>query len=512
MLHWFENLQKTLIYHGLSSSLVLFFSITLLLWINRAFRAKNSFNFPPSPPKLPIVGHLHRLGPLPHRSFRDLSEKYGPLMLLQMGFGPTVIVSSAEIAKQIMTTHDLIFANRPATTASKAFLYGAKDIAFANYGEYWRQMRKICVVDLLSVKRVQSFSSIRGEGVANMVNKIKQSCLMKNEVNLSELIVSYTTNVISRVALGRSLEGDWGKSKYADLPKQMMELFGIFSVEDMFPSLGWVDYLTGYAQKVKTVAKSMDHFLDEVIEDHLNSRNDDDDTRDFVDLLLKYQKDATLGIEITRECIKAVILDMYVGGTDSTNATLEWAMAEIFNHPNVMEKLKKEVHQVVGEKFKVCEDDVNKMDYLQCVIKETLRLHPPLTIIVPRIPSESTTIEGYHIPAQTRVIINAWAIGRDPKMWDKPEEFMPERFIDKPVDLVGQNFDFIPFGGGRRKCPAILFATTSIGSVLANLLYWFNWELPSDARDAKNVSMTEAFGLTSHKKHPLRLVPIPHAF
>ncbi|PIA36168.1 hypothetical protein AQUCO_03400228v1, partial [Aquilegia coerulea] len=477
VLQWFENQQEILLYHFLSTSLFLFFSISSLLWITRVFQPKKLYNLPPSPPKLPIIGHLHRLGPLPHRSFRDLSEKYGPLMLLQMGFCPTVIVSSAEIAKQIMTTHDVIFANRPATTASKAFLYGAKDIAFADYGEYWRQMRKICVVDLLSVKRVQSFSLIRGEGIANMVNKIKQSCLMRKEVNLTELIVSYTTNVISRVALGRSLEGDWGKSKYADLPKQMMELFGIFSVEDMFPSLGWIDFLTRYAQNVKMVAKSMDHFLDEVIEDHLKSRNDNDDTRDFVDLLIKYQKDATLGIEITRECIKAVILDMYVGGTDSTNATLEWAMAEIFNHPNVMEKLTKEVRRVVGNKSKVEENDVNQMDYLQCVIKETLRLHPALTIIVPRIPSKSTTIEGYDIPAQTRVIINAWAIGRDPKIWDKPEESIPERFIDKPVDLVGQDFDFIPFGGGRRKCPAILFATTSIGSVLANLLYWFNWEL-----------------------------------
>ncbi|PIA51522.1 hypothetical protein AQUCO_01100403v1, partial [Aquilegia coerulea] len=429
--------------------------------------------------------HLHRLGPLPHRSFRDLSEKYGPLMLLQMGFGPTVIVSSAEIAKQIMTTHDVIFANRPATTASKAFLYGAKDIAFADYGEYWRQMRKICVVDLLSVKRVQSFSLIRGEGIANMVNKIKQSCLMRKEVNLTELIVSYTTNVISRVAL----------------------VWKIY----MFPSLGWIDFLTGYAQNVKMVAKSMDHFLDEVIEDHLKSRNDNDDTRDFVDLLIKYQKDATLGIEITRECIKAVILDMYVGGTDRTNATLEWAMAEIFNHPNVMEKLTKEVRRVVGNKSKVEENDVNQMDYLQCVIKETLRLHRPPTIIVPRIPSKSTTIEGYDIPAQTRVIINTWAIGRDPKIWDKPEEFIPERFIDKPVDLVGQDFDFIPFGGGRRKCPAILFATTSIGSVLANLLYWFNWELSGDAKET-SIDMTEAFGLTSHKKHPLCLIPKPNSF
>ncbi|KAL5717883.1 hypothetical protein ACHQM5_010839 [Ranunculus cassubicifolius] len=166
----------------ISIVLLFFFSFFTLLWLNRA-RARSALNLPPSPPKFPIIGHIHHLGALPHRSLQALSTKYGPLMLLQLGQTPTLVVKSAEMAKQILKTNDIIFANMPITTASKAFLYGCKDIAFAPYGDYWRQMRKICVLDLLSAKRVQSFRFIREEEIGNMVNKIKKSCSEKKKKN-----------------------------------------------------------------------------------------------------------------------------------------------------------------------------------------------------------------------------------------------------------------------------------------------------------------------------------------
>ncbi|KAF9591827.1 hypothetical protein IFM89_008477 [Coptis chinensis] len=461
---------------------------------------------PPSPPKLPIIGHLHRLGKLPHRSLQALSEKYGPLMLLRLGQTPTVIVSSANLAKEIMKTHDVIFANRPITTATKELFNGNKDIAFAPYGEYWRNVRKIVVMDLLSVKRVQSFRYIREEEIGKMLEKIRQSSSLGSGVDVSELIVTVTNNLISRVTLGKSWEVC---AKYADLPKQVMELIGNFSVEDLFPSLGWIDVLTGLHKKMKRVSKAMSQFLDEVIDEHLKSRKDEDDeTRDFVDLLIKYHMDPTLGCEITRENLRALIFDLFVGGTDSTSTTTEWILAELFHHPEVLKKLQNEVRTAIGTESMVDEDDTNRMEYMHCVIKETLRLHPPLTIIIPRVPTENTTIDGYHIPAQTRVIINAWAIARDPKIWDNPDQFIPERFINNQVDFRGQDFEFIPFGAGRRICPGILFSVTSMASILANLLYWFDWDLPNGVES----DVTEIFGLTNHKKDPLRLVPTVHAF
>ncbi|PIA51526.1 hypothetical protein AQUCO_01100407v1 [Aquilegia coerulea] len=501
-LQWFENQQAILVHHPLSLPL-LFFSLFFLLCFNRVWPAKAT-NLPPSPPKLPIIGHLHCLGTLPHRSLQALSEKYGPLMLLQLGQTPALVVSSAAMAKQIMKTHDIIFANRPITTASKLFLYGCKDITFAPYGEYWRQMRKICILDLLSVKRVQSFSFVRKEEIANMVNDIKQSCSLGRKINLSGLIVSATNNIISRVALGRS----WG-TEYAELTTQVMDLFGILSMEDVFPSLGWIDVLTGLHRKMKKTSKTMHQFVDEVIEEHVLGRNDDNrkaDQKDFVDILLDYEEDPTPTFEFTRENLKAVIIDMFVAGTDTIYTTLEWAMAELVNHPNEMKILQEEIHRVVGDKSEVDENEISQMDYLSCVIKETLRLHPPLVMVIPRVSSARSDIDGYNIPANTRVIINAWAIARDPKIWDKPNEFIPGRFIKNKVDFRGQDFEFIPFGAGRRGCPGISFGITSIESILASLLYWFDWESPSGNTNEK-IDMSEAFGLSVHMKSPLNLVP-----
>ncbi|KAF9615901.1 hypothetical protein IFM89_027022 [Coptis chinensis] len=222
VLEWFENQQRTV---------------------------ARSTKLPPAPPKLPIIGHLHCLGTLPHRSLEALSRKYGSLMLLHLGYTPTLVVSSADMGREIMKTHDGIFANRPITTAAKEFLYGGKDVAFAPHGEYWRQVRKMCVIDLLSVKRVRSFRFVRDEEIRNMAHKIKQACDMRRDVNLSDLIAGVTNNVISRVALGRSFEGEHGRSEYSELTKDVMQLFGKFSMEDMFPSLGWVDVLTGLKRK-----------------------------------------------------------------------------------------------------------------------------------------------------------------------------------------------------------------------------------------------------------------------
>ncbi|PIA51608.1 hypothetical protein AQUCO_01100450v1 [Aquilegia coerulea] len=504
MQQWFTlfNSPFSLSFVLIMSSLF-FLSRFLRVWV-----AGRSIKVPPSPPKLPLIGHLHHLGALPHHSLRALSQKYGPLMLLHMGYTPTLVVSSAKMGRELMKTHDIVFSNRPITTAAKEFLYSGKDLVFAPHGEYWRQMRRVCVVDLLSVKRVQSFEFVREEEICNMVNKINQACVTNSDVNLSNLIAIITNNIISRVALGRSLEG---KSEGAKLAKEVAEQFGVFSVGDMFPSLGWIDELTGLKKRMRKTSTAMHLFLDEVIEEHLMSKKEGVavDRKDFVDLLLESEKDPTLGVEFTRENLRSVIMDMLVGGTDTTYTTLEWAMAELANHPTAMKKVQEEVRQVIGKTTQVNENDINKLDYFNCVIKETLRLHPALVLSLPRESISSTNIEGYHIPDKTRAIVNLWAIGRDPEIWDKPDEFIPERFINNPIDFRGKDFEFIPFGGGRRGCPGLTFGVVSVEAILANLLYWFDWELNGSA---KELDMTEAFGLSVHLQQALHLVPKAHLF
>ncbi|KDO45350.1 hypothetical protein CISIN_1g0465341mg, partial [Citrus sinensis] len=187
--------------------------------------------------------------------------------------------------------------------------------------------------------------------------------------------------------------------------------------------------------------------------------------------------------------------DMFVGGTDTTATALEWAMAELVKNPTSMKRAQEEIRS-----------DIEKMDYLKCVVKETLRLHPSLPLLVPRETATNLKWRGYDIPAKTRVFVNAWAIQRDPQVWDNPEDFLPDRFVNNTVDLNGQNFQFIPFGAGRRGCPGISFALAAIEYVIANLLYWFDWKLPR-GEVLENLDMIEVSGLAVHKKLALHLVP-----
>lgn len=200
---------------------------------------------------------------------------------------------------------------------------------------------------------------------------------------------------------------------------------------------------------------------------------------------------------------------MFIGGTDTTATTMEWAMAELVKNPRIMKKVQDEVRKVVGNKTKVDESDIEAMEYLKSVVKETLRLHAPFMVTRESSSGVHSKLEGYDIPPKTKVLINAWAIQRDPKLWEKPEEFIPERFIDNPVDFKGHHCQFIPFGAGRRGCPGIAFAVAEAEYVLANLLCWFDWELPNGVT-VEDFDMSDVFELVIRKKVPLRLVPVLH--
>nr|WAU86915.1 birch protein [Betula platyphylla] len=449
-------------------------------------------NSPPSPLKLPIVGNLHQLGPQLHRSLGSLAQRYGPLMLLHFGSVPTLVASSADAASEIMKTHDLIFANRPKSSLFEKLLYNCKDVASAPYGEYWRQIKSISVLHLLSNQRVQSFRAVRQEETFLMIEKIKRSC-SSAYVNLSQVLANLTNDVVCRVALGRKYSAGEGGMRFKELLGEFVELLGALSVGDYISWLAWVSRVNGLDARVEKVAVRFDDFLEEVIEEHINCERrgiENEHQKDFVDVLLWIQKENV----IDRVSIKALILDVFAAGTDTTYTVLEWAMTELLRHPKAMKKVQNEVRGIIsGSKKEIKEDDLDKMHYLKAVIKEALRFHPP----------------GYDIAAGTQVIINAWAIGRDPTSWGEPEEFKLERFLTSSIDFRGHDFQLIPFGAGRRVCPGISFAMTTIELVLANLLHNFDWTLPGGAR-AEDLDITESIGLTIHKKISLTAVATPY--
>ncbi|XP_065874573.1 cytochrome P450 736A117-like [Euphorbia lathyris] len=484
-------------------------SFILLLKWSSSFTTNNS-DRPPSPPTFPIIGNLHQLGLYPHRSLAKLAEIHGPIMLLHLGSVPALIISSADMAREIMKTHDLIFSDRAKTRLTQILLYGRKDVAAAPYGEYWRQMKSICVLHLLSNKRVQSYRDIREEETDLVVDRIKNTC--SSPLNLSEILAKLTNDITCRIALGRKYSGTKKGRSFKDLLTEFAELLGFFDVGDFIPWLGWVSSVKGLYGKAKKIAKEMDEFFDSVVDEHVENGNwkVESSSKDFVDVLLWIQKENMAGFAIDRTAIKAIILDVFSAGTDTTYVLLEWVMIELLRHPEAMKKLQSEIREIAENKSEITEDDLQKIPYLKAVIKETLRLHPPIPLLVPRVATQDVKIKGFHIAAGTRVIINAYLIGRDPTLWDRAEEFLPGRFLNSGIDYKGQNFELIPFGSGRRICPGVQFAISNDELALAKLLHSFDWKLHG-VPTIQDLDMTESTGLTIHRKFPLYVVATPYS-
>ncbi|GMN56883.1 hypothetical protein TIFTF001_025997 [Ficus carica] len=486
-------------------SLILFFSTYLFFRRNKIFiRKVQAKKYPPGPKKLPLIGNLHQMGNLlPHQSFQQLSEKYGPIMFLELGSIQTLVVSSADLAKEIFKTHDVIFSGRPALYAAKKFSYNCASVSFTPYGDHWREIRKIMIMELLSAKRVQTFVAIRDEEVGVLLQTIARSSRSRSSVNLSDLLISLANNIVCLVAFGKKFEN--GESRFSEMLHETQDLLGGFCMADFFPWLSWLNKWNGLEMRVEKCFKELDNLYDKVIEEHLDpKRPNKAEHEDVVDILLQVQKDPRQAIALNNDQIKGVLTDIFIAGSDSSAAALEWIMAELIKNPSVMKKAQEEVREVAKGKGKVLEKDLSKLNYLKLVIKEGLRFHPPVPLLVPRETTESCIIDGWQVPSKTRVFFNAKAIGRDPKSWEDPNEFRPERFLDSSVDLKGQHFEFLPFGAGRRGCPGINFAMLLIELALANLLCRFDWELPHGVK-REDLDMEEAFGLTMHKRIPLCL-------
>ncbi|XP_019100222.1 PREDICTED: cytochrome P450 71A26-like isoform X2 [Camelina sativa] len=458
-------------------------------------RGKNS-NTPPSPPGLPMIGNLHQLGRHTHRSLCSLSHRYGPLMLLHFGRVPVLIVSSAEVAKDVLKTHDRVFASRPRSKIFEKLLYDRHDVASAPYGEYWRQMKSGCVLHLFSNKMVRSFREVREEEISLMMEKIRRSSSLP--VNLSKILMSLTNDVICRVALGRKY-GD--ETDFQELMERLSKLLGTFSVGSYVPWLAWVDRIRGLDGQLEKTANDLDEFFERVVKDHEDG--DHRDRNDFVDVLLAIQREKSVGFEIDRLSIKAIVLDIFVGGTDTSYALMEWVMTELLHHPECLNRLQEEVRTICKGKPRVSEEDIQEMKYLKVVIKETMRLHPPLPLMVPHESTQDVKLRGYHIPAGTEVMINTWAIGREAVTWGPDaEEFRPERHLDSSVDFRGKDFELIPFGAGRRICPAISFAVVLNEEVLANLVNQFDWRLLVESTEVRT-GVAESTGIAAPRMFPL---------
>ncbi|XP_044473795.1 cytochrome P450 71D11-like [Mangifera indica] len=489
------------------SSILLTFLIFIFMVLKVGKRNKTNsgtLNLPPGPRKLPFIGNLHQLaalGSLPHRGLRQLAEIYGPFMHLQLGEISTIVVSSPEFAEQVMKTHDAVFAYRPYNELANIMSYCYADIIFSPYGEYWRKLRKICTLELLSLKRVQSLQSLREEEMANLINSITAKA--GSVMNFTEEVFSSTYGLTARAAFGKKCKD---QEKFKAATKEISQLLAGFHIADLFPSIKFLHSISGVKAKMEKLMQECDRILEKIVNEHkMADRNEGD--IDLVDVLLKFQENGDPQFSLTTQNVKAVLFDVFSAGSDTSATLMEWAMSELIKNPRVMRKAQAEVREVFNRKGKVDETGMSEMKYLKLVIKETLRLHPAAPLLVPRESREPCEINGFNVPAKTKVMINAWAIARDPKYWMEPESFSPERFSDGLLDYRGTNFEYIPFGAGRRICPGIIYGLANVEFPLASLLYHFDWKL-SDGMREEDLEMEERFGVTITRKHDLRVIPI----
>ncbi|XP_030468716.1 cytochrome P450 71AU50-like [Syzygium oleosum] len=487
----------------LTLALIAHLLLRALLW-----KTQSKKRLPPGPRGFPILGNLHLLGQNPHHDLHKLAQKYGPLMHLRLGLVPVIVVSSPQVAEQFLKTHDLVFASRPPHEASKYISYEQRSLAFAPYGPYWRNIRKMCTLELLSNAKINSFKSMRREEVGLLVNFLKDASQDCTTIDLSANISSLSADMSCRMVFGKKyMDKEFDERGFKAVIQEGMVLGATLNIGDYVPYLASFD-LQGLTKRMKAVSKVFDAFFEKIIDEHVKSKKDEGESKDFVDVMLGFMGLNEGEYHIDRPHIKAIILDMLSGSMDTSATAIEWAMAELIKHPSSMKKLQEELEKVVGLNRAVEESDVEGLDYLDMVIKETLRLHPVAPLLLPHEATEDCIVNGFHIPYKSRVIVNVWSIGRDPKVWTthNPEEFVPERFLGSSVDVKGRDFQLLPFGAGRRGCPGMQLGLTVVRFVLAQLVHCFDWDLPGGMLPSE-LDMTEEFGLTTPRAKHMVVTP-----
>ncbi|XP_073010202.1 cytochrome P450 93G1-like [Typha latifolia] len=485
----------------------LLFLLSLLLITLLSGRTTNH-RLPPSPRALPVVGHLHLIRAPVHRAFHRLTSRYGPLIHLRLGSTPCVIAASPDVAREFLKSNDATFSNRPLSVATRVFAYDAAGFAFAPYGPYWRFVKRLCVSDLLAPRTVDFLRPVRRAELHALVYAVLTKAKLREAVDLTWELIRMSNDEIVKMTTGTTVAM---AEEVRMMVKDVAELVGSFNLED-FVGLckGWD--LQGLGRRINEVHKRFDGFLERIIKVKEKKRRRkregievvEEEVKVLLDILLDVAEDENAEFKLSRENIKGFILDIITAGSDSTAASIEWALAELINRPEIRRKLQQELDQVVGKRRLVDETDLPNLPYLQAVFKETMRLHPPAPILQ-RQSTKHIEVNGYDIPQGTILFVNIWSIGRDPNYWEDPLEFRPERFLDSDVDMKGLHFQCIPFGSGRRGCPGMGLALQAGPTTVGVLMQCFEWEVGGDGK----VDMEDGVGLINAKVKPLVIVPVP---
>lgn len=462
-------------------------------------------NFPPSPAvNLPILGHLHLLKKPLHRSLARVSDNYGPVLLMQFGSRRVLLVSSPSGAEECLGKNDIIFANRPRLLAAKYLGYNYRSLVWSSYGDHWRNLRKVSSIEVLSTHRLQKLQGIRSDEVRSMIRRLSDlSGEGKSAVDMKSMFFDTVLNVMMRMIAGKRYYGDKVEEmeqakRFRDIVYDTFRHGGASSIDDFLPVLRWLG-MGGAEKRLAELQKRRDSFMQELVEEckeiMRNNGGGEGKKETMIEMLLSSQeKEAEF---YTDEIIRSLMLTLLAAGTDTTVGTMEWALSLLLNHPQVLIKAQSEIENHVGQDRLIEESDISNLPYLHCIINETLRMYPAGPLLVPHESSDKCTIGGYHVPAKTMLLVNLWAIQNDPKNWEDPRKFDPERFDGAEGSRDG--FKLMPFGSGRRGCPGEGLAWRMLGLVLGSVIQCFEWKRIGE----NQVDMIEGPGLTMPKAQPL---------
>ncbi|KAE8802362.1 flavonoid 3',5'-hydroxylase 1-like [Hordeum vulgare] len=495
-----------------------FLCLLLHLALRRSLNRRSSSRLPPGPPGLPILGALPFVGPAPHAGLAALARKHGPVMYLRMGTCGVVVASSPSAARTFLKALDARFANRPAVASAADITYGRQNMVFADYGPKWKLMRKLASVHLLGPRAVADWARVRRDEAGRVLRGMKEAAEVTGRaVVVPEVLVCALANIVGQITVSRRVfdaQGD-ESSSYKEMIVSLLTGTGLFNISDFVPALSWMD-LQGVQARLRRVHRQFDGLITKLLAEHAATAEERarDGRLDFVDRLRASSDDGGDGEEgdgetITEVNIKGLIFDMFTAGTDTSSIIVEWAMAEMINNPSIMARAQEEMDRVVGRGRRLEESDIANLPYLQAICKEAMRLHPSTPLSLPHFSFEECEVDGHHVPANTRLLINIWAIGRDPAAWEDPLEFRPERFMSGPaakIDPMGNNFELIPFGAGRRICAGKLAGMVFVQYFLGTLVHAFEWRLPDGE---EKVDMAETFGLALPKAVPLKALVTP---
>ncbi|KAL3831174.1 hypothetical protein ACJIZ3_019976 [Penstemon smallii] len=493
--------------------LVLPFMVAVWAWFCFNKRSKSrrqrSAQLCPGPYPFPLIGNILQLGRNPHQSLEKLSKTYGPLMSLHLGSIYTVVVSSPEMAKEILQKHDLVFSSRTIPAAVQSHDHHKNSIGLLPVGNKWRDFRKICKEQMFSTQHLEASQGLRQEKLRKLCDYVQECCVKGRVVNIGEVAFVTTLNFMSATLFSVDFT-NFDSDTTHEWKETMEGLFAIVAAPnfaDFFPLLKKFDP-QGIKRRADLYFGKLLSMFENVINQRLESRRTHSDTsfkKDLLEGLLELSEGSEY--DLSPKVMKHLLLDLFNAGTDTTASTVEWALTELLRNPNKMSIAKNELITVIGKNIRVKESDISKLSYLQAVIKEVLRLHPPAPLLVPRKSEVDVEINGYIIPKNSQIFVNVWAIGRDSSIWPNPNTFEPERFLDSKIDFKGQDFEFIPFGSGRRMCPGLQIADRMLLIMVASLIHNFNWELEPGTKQ-EELDIREKFGLALHKEVPLKALPV----